>query len=419
MNILVDFVTACFKSGAGEYLRRVLVELIDRIQREKLSDVRLFALYDSSVGIAYDDLSESSMRVRCGTIPISFVDCHRQNIAQVVEQYRIDVFFIACAQYVGGRNGIQNVKCRVVMTIHDVFGEDVVDNRLREFCWITCGSYDYKKRFRLELLNIIRHVRLAFKFASRVKANIAVGSEYGGPNSFLKLQPAIELANANKDVQIVVDSQYSFKALEYHFGKFNAQKVTTLYPPDRVYSDTDDNIEDPKLREILAAGRKYFLIVSANREFKNAIKAVTVFGRFQEFNKDIDLVAVGYKVGHTDSNRIITLPMLSDGDLKQAYAHCHALLYPSLIEGFGYPPLEAMKHGKPVLCSNVTSIPEILGEAPIYFSPFYNTDIFKAMMSLTEEEYDMRSQKSLERYRVVHNRQERDLQQLLDLILGV
>ena len=80
-----------------------------------------------------------------------------------------------------------------------------------------------------------------------------------------------------------------------------------------------------------------------------------------------------------------------------------------------------MKYGKPVLSSNVTSMPEILGDAPIYFSPFYNADMFKAMMTLaelSEEEYAKRSEMSLEQYKIVHERQVSDLSKLVDLILG-
>ena len=48
---------------------------------------------------------------------------------------------------------------------------------------------------------------------------------------------------------------------------------------------------------------------------------------------------------------------------------CRGLIFPSLYEGFGMPVLEAMAHGKPVLCSNVTSLPEVAGEAAVYFDP--------------------------------------------------
>ena len=94
------------------------------------------------------------------------------------------------------------------------------------------------------------------------------------------------------------------------------------------------------------------------------------------------------------------------------------MIYPSLFEGFGYPPLEAMKYGKPVLSSNVCSMPEILGDAPIYFSPFYESAIFNALLELKDSNYSNYSNKSYKRYCEVHEIQERDLRDLVNMILG-
>ncbi len=58
-----------------------------------------------------------------------------------------------------------------------------------------------------------------------------------------------------------------------------------------------------------------------------------------------------------------------DGLLRHLYANAAALVYPSLYEGFGIPPLEAMTVGCPVICSNVSSIPEVVGDAGLYFDP--------------------------------------------------
>jgi glycosyltransferase involved in cell wall biosynthesis len=58
-----------------------------------------------------------------------------------------------------------------------------------------------------------------------------------------------------------------------------------------------------------------------------------------------------------------------DRALNEAYRTAAALVYPSLYEGFGMPPLEAMARGCPVICSNVSSIPEVVGESGLYFDP--------------------------------------------------
>jgi glycosyltransferase involved in cell wall biosynthesis len=67
-------------------------------------------------------------------------------------------------------------------------------------------------------------------------------------------------------------------------------------------------------------------------------------------------------------DRVIQL-VGDDQLLADAYAHATALLYPSLYEGFGLPILEAMAHGCPVICSNTSSLPEVGGDAAVYFDP--------------------------------------------------
>jgi glycosyltransferase involved in cell wall biosynthesis len=58
------------------------------------------------------------------------------------------------------------------------------------------------------------------------------------------------------------------------------------------------------------------------------------------------------------------------------------VIFPSLYEGFGMPVLEAMAAGKPVLCSNVTSLPEVAGDAAIYFDPTDPRQIAEAISAL-------------------------------------
>lgn len=58
-----------------------------------------------------------------------------------------------------------------------------------------------------------------------------------------------------------------------------------------------------------------------------------------------------------------------DGELARTYKSAALLVYPSLYEGFGIPPLEAMSQGCPVACSNISSIPEVVGDAGEYFDP--------------------------------------------------
>jgi len=70
---------------------------------------------------------------------------------------------------------------------------------------------------------------------------------------------------------------------------------------------------------------------------------------------------------------------LADDEFTSLLASCQALIFPSLYEGFGMPVLEAMSFGKPVFCSNVTSLPEVAGDAAYYFDPKKPEEILHAM----------------------------------------
>lgn len=113
----------------------------------------------------------------------------------------------------------------------------------------------------------------------------------------------------------------------------------------------------------------------------------------------------------------IALPFISDGELAYLLAHARALLYPSLIEGFGYPPLEAMRYGTPVICSNVSSLPEIVGDAAITFSPLYESELYKAVVKFCNTDLNMLREKTVEQYKIISSRQINDLHLLIKRIL--
>jgi glycosyltransferase involved in cell wall biosynthesis len=83
--------------------------------------------------------------------------------------------------------------------------------------------------------------------------------------------------------------------------------------------------------------------------------------------------------------RIVMPGFLSDDTFASFMHSCRALIFPSLYEGFGMPTLEAMAHEKPVLCSNLTSLPEIVGSAAILFDPHSPTEIAHAIYRIESE----------------------------------
>jgi len=121
---------------------------------------------------------------------------------------------------------------------------------------------------------------------------------------------------------------------------------------------------------------------------------VEAFSLFHKYHPEIHLVLTGRddlfyqrlkkKVleQKIDQETIHFILNPTDEELAQLYQAATLYLFPSRCEGFGLPPLEAMSFGVPILASNRSSLPEILGEAAVYFDPENVTDMIQTMEKL-------------------------------------
>jgi glycosyltransferase involved in cell wall biosynthesis len=125
--------------------------------------------------------------------------------------------------------------------------------------------------------------------------------------------------------------------------------------------------------------RPYFLYVGLRGGYKNFCKLLSAYASHAWLRNEFDLIAFGsHPFTRQEGASINALGLTSlqvrhlsgdDTALGHLYANATALVYPSLYEGFGIPPLEAMGSGCPVLCSDTSSIPEIVGDGGLYFDP--------------------------------------------------
>jgi glycosyltransferase involved in cell wall biosynthesis len=126
--------------------------------------------------------------------------------------------------------------------------------------------------------------------------------------------------------------------------------------------------------------RPYLLYVGLRGGYKNFVRLLDAYGGSARLARDFDLIAFGGPPFTDDEMaRISALKVRpgaigqrsgSDAELARAYREAHALIYPSEYEGFGIPPLEAMSSGCPVICSDVSAVSEVVGDAGQYFNPF-------------------------------------------------
>lgn len=411
MNILFDFLTFRVKTGAGEYGRRILYELLSTINSKK--EYNLYALYDSTYTIAYDDLNENSLKQKYN---ISFIDCKNTNIANIIKKENIDRFFISCGHYFMGRNDIINIQCDTICVIHDLYGEENVSNKIYHYIDLIDQNANEKKTFRYH--RILKHIPLINKYINKIDN---FGYDYlisGGKDKYSfftnHIIPAIKLAQKNPLCKLITVSEYSKYSICYNFH-FSSNDIQVLYSPERLYA-TSNTIHNEILRKLIQDKQHFYLMVSANRKTKNPNKVINAFKEYSKTHPNVYLVTVGDNTKYFENH--ICLPFLEECDLTEAYKKCYALIFSSFFEGFGYPPLEAMHYGKPVLCSNTTSMPEIFENAPIYFSPFYESGIFKALCELTEFNYNEYSNKSFYQYNKIKKRQTADLQKIISMIIS-
>ena len=143
--------------------------------------------------------------------------------------------------------------------------------------------------------------------------------------------------------------------------------------------------------------REYLLYVGIRASFKNFNGLLRAF--YETGLKDsMDLLVLGGGPLTADekdliaewkmSDSVISMPRVSDGLLAEAYAGARLFVYPSWNEGFGFPPLEAMTLGCPVLATNRSSVPEICHDAPFYFDPADQESFNDALLRAVHDEDD-------------------------------
>ena len=190
--------------------------------------------------------------------------------------------------------------------------------------------------------------------------------------------------------QVVTISEFSKKTMvEYH--KISSEKVHVAYLA------ADEFFYEPvvEYKEPVVAIPKSFIFYPANRwlhkNHDNLLKALLILKN--DHNLQIDCVLTGFDQPNGYSlmknveaygltKQVHNIGYVGKDDLKYIYRNALMLCFPSLFEGFGMPLIEAMACGCPVICSKVTSIPEVVGNAALLFNPEDPKDIAKCIRKL-------------------------------------
>lgn len=200
-----------------------------------------------------------------------------------------------------------------------------------------------------------------------------------------RLMPeAIRLAD-----RIMVDSTSTFDDLSSEFP-WAIEKIRIVHLGVTALVAPSEKVD----LSVMGIFKPFFLYVGTLEPRKNLRRLLTAYASLPEFVRDsYSLVIAGGKGwGDIDLNSliqslglegsVILVGYVSDSQLASLYSNARCLAMPSIYEGFGLPLLEAMSHGIPVLTSNCSSLPEVVGDAGLLVDPLDESSLAKGLLDL-------------------------------------
>jgi glycosyltransferase involved in cell wall biosynthesis len=175
----------------------------------------------------------------------------------------------------------------------------------------------------------------------------------------------------------------------YHKRK---NKISVIYPGVPNFIDTCEKTD----KQTFTFSKKYFLFVGTVEPRKNFDRLFDAYCNSEPAKHGYHLVIVGGKGWKNNYfiKKIKKHPLrsfvhftgyVSRSQLKDLYENAIALIFPSIYEGFGFPILEAMHCGTPVICSNISSMPEVSNNAAIKINPFSNYEILQGLLRIIND----------------------------------
>ncbi|MDR1582110.1 MAG: glycosyltransferase family 4 protein [Prevotellaceae bacterium] len=378
MNLLYDLTatqpnTSGKFHGGGKYAIVVFFELLKR-------NINIECVWNSSKYMR-EDIVEI-----CEKNSIILHDVLYESLENIIDNSKYDIYYSALAgiypwfankqtKYVGTIHGLRGLE-----TPNDIYSWIKYNLSIREkagkfFNWLTAGKRQKKytdawiMQENFSFITVSKHTK----------------------NSILAYYPSIK----EKDIKV-------------------------FYSPS-----TSINRKDTKPYSL----EKYFLMVSGNRPEKNVLRALLALDElFSERKEFVNFrvyvtgaTSKSYKCKFVNKDKFYFLNYVSEDVLDSLYAGAFCFIYPSLNEGFGYPPIEAMNYNVPVLASPFSSIYEVCNNAAIYFNPFSVKEIKARILEIVSDFnlYNEMCDKGKQRFDYISQRQSDDLKALVDHIIGL
>lgn len=385
MNILIDLITSQHYPtmkyhGGGEYIKTIFFEILKEKKQNKI-----YFILSKKMDIPNEILKKLENE------KIIYLE---DGILEEIKKNKIERFYIAT---MGNYQGIKfPEELELIVTIHDLRTLEIVYDNTMNF---------YNLELKHKIFGILYRI---FSFS------------FGGEKLIKEIRKKLYLKKfenfyKHEKLKIITDSKHSRNMLLTQILKIPTD-ISVLYcPPKSIMSE--------KLKEEYQFS--YVLLISVNRMEKNNFRAMIALDELitdKLFKRKVIVVGkIKEKILKRIKNKdnFIFLDYVEDIELENLYKNARTFIFSTISEGFGYPPIEAMKYGVPILSSAITSITEILGDTPLYFNPFSIEEIKARIYQLeNEKEYKNRKSKSLEKFTEILLRQNKDLKKITEIILN-
>lgn len=372
-------------SGGGQYAERVFEELV---RRAAAAAVELQAVMMEGRLIKSELLE---LAAEAG-VPVTSVERPEQVLELILDR-SVDVFYSALPLKYRKLRFPESVL--FIYTIHGLRSIELIKDR-------------YEHKYFYSARSILKYILVRVLGESYVR---------------WRKRDFARLLGCAPRYHVVADSYHTCAALLANFPQVDPAYISTLYcPAPRNYVEPDVSI----LEELGLQRRNYYLLIMGNRWGKNAYRAVRAFQQLRRsnlFSRQMVVAGKGRARYLRRAGRepgLVVTEYLPLEHLQALYSNAFCFVFPTLNEGFGYPPLECMRYGTPVIVSANSSLPELLGDAVLWADPYSIIELKTRMLQihLDPELAAALSEKGKQRFGLIHERQETMLTELVSLVLS-
>lgn len=269
--------------------------------------------------------------------------------------------------------------------------------------WIAIPWALYTARYKPDVIFSLSHYAPGFSPVPRVVTIFDLAFLHF-PKMFkikdlwqLRIWTWISIKSAKK---IVTISEFSQKDIIKNYD-INEKNITVAYPglDENIFKPIKDNKKIEEIRSKYGTGDTYIIYIGTIQPRKNLVRLIEAMKQVS----GVKLVIVGKTTGlgrqawmfeetlaapkkFGVEEKVVFTGFVPTEDLPYLLSGAKAFVLPSLWEGFGIPVAEAMACGTAVAVSNVSSLPEVAGEAGVFFDPYQVDDIAKALNTLTKDD---------------------------------